>query len=419
MLKNTGKEIVLTVPTKGLASTDDPYALWFSSGIHYAADPEKVRRQYRPPRVLLFQDNDGTVVLVGCRDAGFTSTVGAGHGKIVANFAILGGKSLRYNKINGVRSELPAIVEWTGLRSVHADPEADNQGRVQKVQIKLESPSPSPLNRRMNLNLRPTWRTSFPRHAGTFSAHDIVQLETTSRRPMAWKDHLEQHVAMRDLIVLAGWHPFGFSRLEVNRIDDPETFLSGDVSGPRWARVVTHRVQRHEERDRRNEFLFNFDDIGYQGVRKWLKLRSHFARAIDPVVALADQQGGFWETRMVQSGIALEALGYQLETDNGGTEFNSRGQITYMDALGKILADMSYIPIDDPDDWKQRSRECYMGVKHADNSTPDSLILANTLRENLLVVRFWLASRLGCKKHSLRRRRDLDPLAARYVPVGE
>lgn len=133
---------------------------------------------------------------------------------------------------------------------------------------------------------------------------------------------------------------------------------------------------------------------------------------------LASQQKGFWETNVVQSGIALEALGYQIASDNGSALFNRRGQISYVEALETILSDMSYVPIDDPEDWKKRSRSCYMGVKHADNSVPDSLVLANTFRENLLIFRFWLAARLGTTKRTLQKSHGLDPLASEYIAVG-
>lgn len=416
MLQDTGRQIVLTVPTSGMIGKD-PYSRWFSFGIRFGDDPDRTRYSYEPPRVTMFYDKDGPVVLVGCHAVGMTSGLEAGSGRIVANFAVLGGRNLRYDKINGVRSELPALARWAGQRSVHTEPETDGQGRVQRVRVTLDSPPEIPLNRRMNLTLRPTWRTSYPDRVGTFAAHDVVQLETRSTRHATWDEHLQQHAAVRDLLVLAGWRSFGFSRLEVNRTDDPTRVLSGEPVGPRWAGVVTHRLRKHEDWARHPEFLFTLDDIGTTGVRRWMQLRLHFARAMQPLVGIADQKDAFWETRMVQSGIALEALGYQIEIDNGGTNLDGRGQLSHQKALDAILTDMNYVPLNDTADWKERSRACYMGVKHADNRVPDSLVLANTLRENLLILRFWLAGRLGCTESFLKDRLGFDPLANEYVLV--
>lgn len=415
MLQDTGGQIVLTVPTKGMGGRRDPYDRWFMTGARFGDDPDRTKYSYEPPRVVMFVDNDGPVVLVGCRAIGGRSSLGAGLGLIVPNFAVLGGTSLAYDKINGMRSELPSLALWSGQRSVHTNSETDAEGRVQKVDVSLDSPPQIPLARAMNLTLRPTWRTSYPDNIGTFAAHDVVQLVTTSKRARPWEDHLEGHAALRELLVLAAWRDFGFLRLAVNREDDPERVLSGDAVGPRWAEVVTHLLRKHEAWTRDPRFLFTFDDIGPAGVRRWLRLRSQFARAMQPLVATADQKDAFWETRMVQSGIALEALGYQIELDHGGSSLDKKGQLTYMKALEAILNDMDYVPLDDVADWKQRSRDCYMSVKHPDSGLPDSLALTNTLRENLLVLRVWLASRLGCSKATLKSRIDLDPLSSEYV----
>ena len=103
--------------------------------------------------------------------------------------------------------------------------------------------------------------------------------------------------------------------------------------------------------------------------------------------------------------------------DAGGNALNSRGQLTYLDALGLVLDGLKYNPLDDPEDWKTRSRDCYMGVKHADRPMPDSLVLANTYRENLLIFRLWIASRLGVSATNLAARMSQDPHAADYVHV--
>ena len=418
MLQDTGEQILLTMPTQGLSGRrQGPYDRWFTPGARFGDDPGRTRRSYEPPRVVMFLDNDGPVVLVGCRAGGGGSNLGAGVGLIVPNFAVLGGNNLKYDKVNGMRSELPGLALWSGQRSVTTKSETDAGGRVQKVDVSLDSPPQIPLARKMNLTLRPTWRTSYPDNIGTFAAHDVVELVTTAKRPRSWDYHLEGHVAMRDLLVLAAWRRFGFLRLTVNREDDPQRAMSGDPIGPRWAEVATWRLPKHEAWGQDPPFLFSYHDIGPAGVRRWLRMRSHFARAIQPLVAIADQTDAYGGTRMVQSGIALEALGYQIELDRGGSNLDRRGQLSYAKALQVILDDMPLVPLPDVEDWKQRSRECYVSVKHPDHGMPDSLVLANTLRENLLVLRVWLASRLGCARAALEARIGSDPLSTRYVKI--
>ena len=43
--------------------TADPYMRWFGRGIHFGDDPDRTKFSYRPPRVLIFRDYHGTVVL--------------------------------------------------------------------------------------------------------------------------------------------------------------------------------------------------------------------------------------------------------------------------------------------------------------------------------------------------------------------
>jgi hypothetical protein len=414
MLNDDGRQVSLTVPFRQ-TDPNDPYHRWFASNVHFADDPERTKHSYAPPPVVIFQDQGGRVVLVGCRAGGWKTNLSIGSGQIVANFAVIGGDNFKFDKLNGLRTEIPGLARWSGQKSVNIKPILNSEKRLKRLEINLEAAPAIPLTRRMNLTLWPNWRTSEPDRIGTFATHDVVQVQTSSKRPISWEEHLDGHLALRELLVIAGWGKFGFSRIEANREDNPEKALSGKAYGPRWSEVVTHRLPRQSDLDAHPRYLFEFNDIGAQGVRRWMKIRSHFERSIQPLVGIVDQEDAFWETRLTQSGISLEALGYQLEFDRGGAGFNRFGQIAYKEALKNILGDMKYIPLADPDQWIERSRTCYMGVKHADNPASDQLTIANTLRENLQVLRYWIAGRLGCKKRQLQNAARIDPLSNEYV----
>lgn len=416
MVEDTGQQIEVTVPTKGMLDRDDPYARWFSAGISFGDDPDRTKFAYRPPSNILVEGKDGPVVLVGCRSSGhWMNLPGPGQGKIVASFAILGARHLNYSRINGLRAELPALAPWTGLRSVRTEPKTDGTGKVQRVEVTLDSPPPQALSRRMNLALRPTWRTSYPDTVGTFAAHDVVELMTATKDPRPWEDHIDQLAAIRELLSLSAWRRFGFSRLAVNRGDDPERVLSGDAVGERWAEASTHRLPKHEDWSKTPHFLFSYEDIGVVGVRRWIRIREHFQRGLRPLVGLTDQPNSYLEVKLVQSGIALEALGYQLAVDQGKVTPGKRLQQTYADALRTILDDMVYVPLTESEAWVVRSTDHYRGTKHADNQPPDPIEAANTMRENLLVARFWLAGRLGVKRKDLESRLERDPMSNPYV----
>lgn len=416
MLELTGEQIVLTVPMQGMLASSDPYARWFSRGIEIVGDGQVVGPT-DPPRVLKFYDYSGVVMLVGCRTAGYNSNMAAGAGRIVANYAVLGEYPLDIEEINGVRTEMPALAAWTRLTSTRRETVTDEEHRVQELTLTLRSPAATKLASSKNLTMRPSWRTSIPER-GTLATHDVVQLVTGTRRRDSWNANLASHRALQDLLSVSAWRAFGFSRIEVGVRNespaDPDPRFALEPA-MRWSEVVTHRHRLHEPWKTEPRFLFTYADIGARGVRRWLKILNTYERAMLPFISMIDQRGMFVQTRVLQTGIALEALGFQLASEVVPHALNSRGQINYNDALQMIINDMPVVPLDDVAAWRERSRLSYMGVKHADNPMPDMLTVANAYRENALVLRYWLAARLGCSEAVLRDRLSMDPLADEYV----
>jgi len=414
LLRDVDRQIILAVPTKGLGSASDPYGAWFDDGLMGGTLPSNAGP---PPNVLHFQDHSGHVILVGCRPAGMRANLpGTGTGSLVADFAVLGARSRDFEEIHALRTEMPALNDWVGIQSVNSKAHRDNEGLIERVEVELDSPSEISLARRNNLTLVPSFTTSSGTLSTPLTASNVIYLRTSMRRPVSWFDHLRVHRSIRDLLVIAGWEPVGFSNLETLRRDDPETTMSGSTSHEAWRRVRTYQVPLDEGGKRKNRFLFRFIDIGPRGVHRWLRLREHFSRGLDPLLLIADQKMS-WESRMVQSGMALEAIGYQIAVDQGGIDLNSRKQLNYKPALRLILNDMPFVPLDDEGQWIEDSSEAYSGVKHADNELPEPVFLANTLRTNLLVLRYWIAGRLGCPQTVLTNRLAIDPHSQPYVPV--
>lgn len=404
MLQNTGEQFVMSVPFRNMGSQ---HARWFGQGINYGDDPHRTRFAYEPPQQLMFQDPRGHVVLVGCRPDGFNTTAfSAGVGRIVPNFLVLGARNLKYDRLNGLRTEIPWLSSWAGITS-RKQSYKSKQGRMDRLEVTMESPPAVKLDRTLNFTMRPTWSAASPDEEGALSTRDIVEFETTIGRPRPWEDHLIPHLRMRELLVVSAWHQFGFKRISVNRTDDPESALSGKIYGERWSDALSHRLPEHHSREQPPRFLFAYNDIGAAGVRRWLRMSASFERAIQALIFVADNAGSF-KSQILQTGIAFEALGHQLGVESGRPHTH---QVNFKPALDRVLADLRFNPLPDPEDWKKRCHESYMGVKHPDREVPHSLVLANTLRDNLLVLRFWIAGRLGVQKAVLEKRLALDPVA--------
>ena len=433
MLRDTGSIIELRIPLQGMLREDGPYARWWSSLTMHADDPEQTKYSYTPPRVMLFHDDCGVVALVGCRASGARQTLDAGYGVIVANYAVLGGRSPKYDKVNGMRSDIPAMAAWTGISSMAGKPNNDTEGLLEAVQVELKRLPSVSISRTLNLVIHPLWDAS-QRHAD-FSTRERIMIETKVKDARSWEEHLMVHGAVWDLVSIAAWRPFTVARLEVCRGDDLVRTSRGTTG--RWSQVVTHRLPQYSDDDSRKiSFLFSYDDIGAKGVKHWLRLREAYTDALDPFLGVLRSDEPWSDANVVQMGIVLEKLGYLIDCEkNGGANCNGRNQLSFNDALQVILDDMPVTPfigddesenevhenelsVDDTSDaWKRNIRAAYMGLKHADRTMPDSLDLINALRKSILVVRFWIAHQLGVHENVLKEGRKYDPLSKKFIGI--
>ena len=433
MLRDTGSVIELRIPLQGMLGEEGPYGRWWSSLTMYADDPERTKyNSYTPPHVMLFHDDCGVVALVGCRARRARKTLDAGYGVIVANYAVLGGRSSKYDKVNGMRSDIPAMAAWTGITSMDVKPSNDDDGLLETVQVELKRLAPVPVSRTLNLTIHPLWEASHTRSA--FSTRERIVLETTVKKARSWEEHLKVHGAVWDLVSIAAWKPFTVARLEVCRGDDLVRTSRGKTE--RWSQVVTHRLPRYGDDDSQSiSFLFWYDNIGARGVKHWLRRREEYTDAFDPFLSILRSDDPWNDANVVQIGIVLEKLGYLIDIKkNEGAHLNERNQLNFMDALQVILDDMPVTPfiddnteneahedelsVDDTGDaWKHNIRAAYMGLKHADRTLPNSLDLTNALRKSILVVRFWIADQIGVHKNFLKEARKYDPLSKRFIEI--
>lgn len=415
MLRDTGTAIELTVPLRGRFDKEDPYRRWWSSIVHIEDDPDSARDSYAPPRQLLVYDVSGPVALVGCRPIGSTTNSSVGHGRIVVNFAVLGGRNLDYDKINGLRTDIPALASWTRLSGMEVGVTTDERRRVQSVRMELTSAEPIRLARRLNLVMQSTWRTEQP--TGGFQAFEAVNLETSVGRARTWDEHLQVHGAVLELVSIAAWQPFGIATTTVRRDDDASRNSAGGEMSQRWLPVATHRLPTHDPWTQEPRFLFPWSEVGSRGIERWLRLWNTHGRVIGPLLSVLRSENPWSHSSLVQSGIALEALGYLIDTENGSGHLNGRQQMNFRTGLRVILDDMSMKPFADDASWIDRSVAAYMGAKHPDRTEPDSLDMINTLRENLLVLRFWIGLQVGVTPASLSDALQTDVLADELIPL--
>lgn len=417
MLQDTGSQIDLTMLIGGIsaAAEGDPYSRWWSSGMIFDDDPKRTKFSYHPPRVLRVHDVQGPVVLVGCRTGASTRNLHSGEGHIVANYAVLGARHLDYEAVHGIRTEVPALSAWTGLTSIDYQASMDEHGRLSALQLTLETPQEILLAADLNLKLRLSWRVDSQDDG--VAIHQGAVLETLVDEPIEWNEHLRVHRLIVGLASLSAWKRFGISSVWSLRQDDGAEDLAGE-SQPQWHAVITHDLPAHENVTNSTPFLYPFSETGPEVVQRWLRLHSEYGDAIDPLLNILWSDYRWGHAEVVQSGIALENLAYQIVVrKKRGQGLNSRRQLNFQPGLRAILDDMAVKPFDEVDEWIQDAHSVYMSAKHPDRPSVDALTQINTLRKNLLIVRFWVGLELGIPAEFLRLAFPRDPLHGARVMI--
>lgn len=401
--------IELTVPFR--IEPDDPYHRWFMGATGFAFPSGQQVASAKLPRTLLFQDSYGTVLLRDCRPNGFHFTNTIGQGKVLCGMAILGARHMAYEKVNVVRSELPGLSTWMGVRGSESTVDHDEAGLAQRVVVTVDPDPDLRVLRRGNLKLKPSFRVSHEAVADTTTIHTPLLVETSWVNARDWWEHLELHLAIRDLLVVSAWFEFGFGPIQASLAVDSQVLPSGG-SASHWCTAVSHDLPEPSNSSQSPRFLFEFRDIGLSGLRRWLRIRRKHARALMPLIAIPGDSQSALDTHFVRSCMALEALGFDLAVEQG---WNPKKSLPFSEALRRVYGALASDPLSSVEQWVSRSNTCYRGVKHPDNPVPSALDMAEALRDNVTVARAWIAEKVGMKRDRLTRNLAIDPQAtARY-----
>src|SRR5690606_37446996 len=116
------------------------------------------------------------------------------------------------------------------------------------------------------------------------------------------------------------------------------------------------------------------------------------------------QRGTTVEAKLLQIGVALEALCYALWQEDGKPGGNSTPK--YPDLLecvtdaARVVHHEIYGP-DGAESWRTSFNLAFKGTKHADNPLPDGLDASRFARQGLNLMRAWLGTRLGVPENVL------------------
>jgi len=407
LLERTDSRICLTI---SWSSPDSPYARWFIA----SADDE-----FPVPSRLRFEDGHGVVELIGCWRQGVHARVrGAGSGRIWAKYAVLDVEhDVDYRRVGGLRTEVPGLRTWLGLRNWS---QVFDPANGRRATIVREGREALVIGREdegdVHLVFEP--RSGWGSSARSWTLEDDFWCTTSTAEPATWTKHLEVHGSIRDLVILSGWAPQSCIPSHVQHPGDPELTYGDTVIGPSWRPVASARSAASDTSPRRpSRQLIPYADLGSAGVQRWLKLQRDFGRAIGPVVTSVDLGVGP-TSALAHLGPGPEALGYLLDIEDGTPESSARNR-TLLWRLGRILNEVGDVVPFEGDSWAEAFVTTYNGIKHANRALPEEADILNAINGAVLVVRAWVAHRLGVKPEHISQTLAMDRLNVRYHKLDE
>lgn len=412
VLEDTGSQILLRVAWTPDATTDYLQRWFHGTFIDWGDDSDRSKHRYAVPGVLWFHDVDGAATLVNSRSIQSRTNMHFGEGVAAVDYLVLGTGGIDYRSVNGLRSEIAGLLDWFGQRSVSHTPAFDADIKLRSVAIELASPAPTTLSRTMNLSVRPSFSTT-REPSGDWRIHETAFLQTTVARLRPLRDHAALHGSVRDLLGVASWNPCGVDAQWVQRSNDPLRPISGKAISERWAPLRTYQILAGEPRTSRTRFMFQFEHIGLTGFRRWQRLRTTFSRGINPLMATLNDRHAGLEASLALSSIGLDGIGYQLALESGRSKAQADKE-TNRQRLQRVAEATPVLPAFDVEEWSRRASEANNGIKHANRDMPDVLTMANTLRENCLLFRLWVAGRIGVSGAAIQRAMRIDPMNSPY-----
>lgn len=409
MLQRNDHGLVLTVPW---VEEESPYERWFGSGLHWGDDPNRTRFRYEPPEMLWFVSPTGSVGLVDCYDLGHRSRIpGTGEGNIGIRMAVHGAEvGEDYRRINGMQSTVPGLGLWLGQHSFDRAAERDADGWLSALNLSWKREAPIRLSRKLNLALLRGFEFEDVVPGDQSLLEDRFRVQTLVVEPRPWMDHLELHLAIRDLVAMASWSPFDLRHPTVTRDSDPTRTLDGKAHGRQWLGSDVFAYSSGGTLETKPRFLFDFADIGPAGIDRWLKVRKRHLRTVQPLMFSLRQSGVPLETHLMQLGAAVEALGYDLALDDGVSR-NRAEKEPFIVRARRILEALGEGLPGGIAEWPDDLRRTYRDVKHAEHPLPSAEEAFHLLQTTRLLLRMWLAKRLGVGMQTLRHSARLDRMA--------
>ena len=373
------------------------------------------------PELLQFRGVNFSAALSELRPTGRASNFSSRNtelrftvGRTVATSA-----DLSYEEVNGVSSTLEGFSRWAEVTAIEQSLILSSDGtKPPTACLKAQAKDSVDIGTRFNVSA--TTGFTAPKldpYQLEYVYRNLTALRTETPELVAWNEHMQVHRTMQGLLCLVYNYPCELSLSDTYRKDDQPELETVEEEVYLWHEVHYKNFSRTRHVEPRKDFskanpLFLLSDTADGAVATWLDEFEKWSRPTWIAVETIFHPYLAAESRLIQIGVALEALGYAiwLYEENGGVMPAGRRP----SATGYFRRVAEKLPFSDLDissertakDWAEAFNETYIGCKHADNPLPDGLEAYEHAIQGLAIIRCWLAKNLGVSNETLIENRD-------------
>ena len=226
---------------------------------------------------------------------------------------------------------------------------------------------------------------------------------------------MKEHDAIRDLLMISSWSVHKFVLIAVSRDND-----RGDSEDIAWRNVISERWETTKNIDVDNkEFIFTYNDIEPDGVRKWLEISEKYPRALNPILSTIRWESGTVENELFNLCSGVEALGRYIARDDPEKSFEDGGRAYLQDALQNIINQIPkgilpyvkkgeggregkvvyFLP-----EWADKINNSYNSVKHYGDEEINYDDVLESIEKLKIIIISWVGVQLGANTTILRNR---------------
>lgn len=429
-LVREGNRVQALISTGGFCSSG-PVSRWGTEGAFFGDDSERKKYQYDVPENMYFIDIHGPILLIGCKSSGFSKNIlfenlGGTLQKISVGAAVFSSRACNINSFNGYRTEIENLSHWFQMNTIKTRPvykEVNGAKRVKSGETKASSAGEILIDESRGLKFK-----SVPNSSSTKVVHESRDvLESYRDETIPFIKGMKEHDAIRDLLMISSWSVHQFVSIEVSRDND-----RGDFNAIAWRDVISERWETTKNIDVNNkDFIFTYNDIEPDGVRKWLEISEKYPRALNPILSTVRWDNGTVENELFALCAGVEALGRYIARDHPETSFEDGGRAYLQDALQNIINQipkgiLPYVRKGEGDregkvvyflpEWADKINNSYNSVKHYGDEEINYDDVLKSIEMLKIIIISWVGAQLGASPKTLRNRLIAQRRYGKYLP---